>query len=222
MGILILCPLPMELENLANGFRDRRFVSEEERVGPLHLLRFPRLDVRLSLAGHGKTQAGIQTQFLLDHMKGVKAVFFAGCAGAIDPEVKIGDVVVGEKTIEHDFHQLFIKKPLPEFTADPGLVSTFRSVSPNNFALHFGAIASGDEDILHSDRAHEIHQTTNALAVAWEGAGGARACRFHKIPFVEIRGITDSAGPVAIKDFPKHLKVAMENVASVFAELLSV
>ena len=47
---------------------------------------------------------------------------------------------------------------------------------------------------------------TGALAVAWEGAGGARACHFSGIPFLEIRGITDSADSDAASDFRATLE----------------
>jgi len=62
---------------------------------------------------------------------------------------------------------------------------------------------------------------TGALAVAWEGAGGARACHFSGIPFLEIRGITDSADSDAASDFGANLEGAMRNVAALFeTELL--
>lgn len=58
-----------------------------------------------------------------------------------------------------------------------------------------------------------LHRLTGALAVAWEGAGGARACHFSGIPFVEIRGITDRADSDAASDFEANLGSAMGNVA---------
>lgn len=52
-----------------------------------------------------------------------------------------------------------------------------------------------------------------ALAVAWEGAGGARACVFSGLPFLEIRGITDSADHRAPVEFEQNLEKAMANIA---------
>ena len=42
-------------------------------------------------------------------------------------------------------------------------------------------------------RARQLHASTDALAVAWEGAGGARAAAFSQVPYVEVRGISDMA-----------------------------
>ena len=64
------------------------------------------------------------------------------------------------------------------------------------------------------DRKRVLHASTGALAVAWEGAGGARACAFNRIPFVEIRGVTDTADHNAASDFEENLEVAMRNLAT--------
>ena len=66
---------------------------------------------------------------------------------------------------------------------------------------------------MDGDRRETLHERTGALAVAWEGAGGARACQFSGIPFVEIRGITDRADSDAALDFEENLREAMANVA---------
>src|SRR5262249_33961484 len=41
------------------------------------------------------------------------------------------------------------------------------------------------------DRAQALRDATGALAVAWEGAGGARACAFSATPYLELRAVTD-------------------------------
>jgi nucleoside phosphorylase len=39
------------------------------------------------------------------------------------------------------------------------------------------------------------------------------------VPFLEIRGVTDSADDAAVENFRKNLPAAMTNVASVIARL---
>jgi nucleoside phosphorylase len=56
--------------------------------------------------------------------------------------------------------------------------------------------------------------------VAWEGAGGARAARFQKLPFLEIRAVTDMVGAAAtLADFERNLSPAMTNLAEVLRRL---
>ena len=90
----------------------------------------------------------------------------------------------------------------------------FRTGQLHSFRVHFGPIASGDEDVVETERGKELHESTGALAVAWEGAGGARACAFSSIPFVEIRGVTDTANHTAASDFAENLELAMNNLAT--------
>jgi adenosylhomocysteine nucleosidase len=56
--------------------------------------------------------------------------------------------------------------------------------------VHFGPIASGDEDVVDAARSAEVFAAAQALCVAWEGGGGARAARFSGVGFIEIRAIT--------------------------------
>ena len=139
-----------------------------------------------------------------------------GAAGALVDGVCVGDVVVATKTIEHDYNNKFNKRALPKFDGARTAIANLRSVSQsaNAFSVHFGPIASGDEDVVETERKRGLYESTGALAVAWEGAGGARACAFSGIPFIEIRGVTDTADHNAASDFEENLEVAMNNLAT--------
>lgn len=210
---LILSPLRIERDLILKTFSDQGYSVQEEKAGPLTVHVFPALNIRVSLAGHGKTQFGIQTQFLLQYYQDVSSVFCAGCAGALRKDLEIGDVILAEKTIEHDYRIKFIDRPLPVFTGDKEIIKDIMARPKEGFRIHVGVIASGDEDVVDSQRAQEIANQTGASAVAWEGAGGARACQFNKVPFVEIRGITDHADSDVPYDFLPNLEKAMKNVA---------
>jgi len=219
MTTLILSPLKLELDGLLHRLRQLDHTPVEKHVGSLKVFEFPALRLQLSLAGHGKTQFALQTQFFIDRLQ-PQAVVCAGCAGALDSRLAIGDVVVAEQTIEHDFRERFRPRPEPEFAGDAKWIARARGLNPSQFKIHFGKIASGDEDIIDSARAEELVAQTQALAVAWEGAGGARACLFNRVPFLEIRGVTDNADHSAVVDFKKNLQVAMANIADVILQLL--
>jgi adenosylhomocysteine nucleosidase len=82
-----------------------------------------------------------------------------------------------------------------------------------SYGIHFGPIASGDEDIVDPLRAQELRSETSALCVAWEGSGGARAACFNEIRFVEIRCITDGADPDASVSFHENCIKVMPHAA---------
>lgn len=139
-----------------------------------------------------------------------------GAAGALSEELAVGDLVVATETVEHDYTERFSPHPLPRFPGSGPLLDALRQLPLGSlpFGVHFGIIASGDEDVIELERAAALRKTTEACAVAWEGAGGARACRFSELPFLELRGITDSADHNASSDFYRNLQGAMANAAA--------
>lgn len=218
MNLLVLSPLPLEMDALLLQMSTKGYLSETKLLGPLKIIEFPDLGWKFSLAGHGKTQFGIQTQFLISQIPELDAVVCAGCAGGLVSHIAIFDVVVAEKTIEHDYRLRFINRPEPEFPGDYRLIERIGKNEREEFRVHFGAVASGDEDIVEPSRASELQLQTGAIAVAWEGAGGARACKFNQIPFLEIRGVTDTANNTAPVDFAANLQISMRNVCEVLLD----
>jgi adenosylhomocysteine nucleosidase len=216
MGWLIVTPLQEELDLLLRSFSRRGVAAESADTDRLPLTRLPALNITLARGGVGKAQFAVQTQHLLDVGGAWDLVLCAGAAGAIGEGVTIGDVVVGTVTVEHDYNNKFSTQPSPRFDGSPDAIAGLCAVGSllDAYSVHFGPIASGDEDVVDADRGRVLHLTTGALAVAWEGAGGARACRFSGVPFVEIRGVTDAADRHAPSDFETNLEVAMHNVAT--------
>lgn len=205
--LLILCPLSIELKSVLEAIKADGHAVRNESIDNHNIFFCDELGWALSLGGHGKVQFAVHTQFWLHRYKHLRAVICLGACGALSPTLKTQDLVIATKTVEHDFKERFLSRPLPEFAADPLLLSRFQNL---NIDVHFGPIASGDEDILDAGRAEEIVKQTSAIAVAWEGAGGARACKFSKIPFLEIRGVTDSANSEALPHFQANVSLVMK------------
>jgi adenosylhomocysteine nucleosidase len=213
-NILIVTPLQEEYSDLYDNLSALGLTSHPDRIGKLDAHCFPELHVTLARGGHGKTQFGIQTQYLLDHAK-FDLVICAGAAGALAPEVKIGDVIIAVSTLEHDYNVKFVVRPKPQFAGDSKSIEQIKSLdlSDADFKVHFGIMAGGDEDVIEVTRGAELHKAHNALAVAWEGVGGARASAFSGVPYLEIRGATDTADHEALVVFDTNLKIVMKNIA---------
>jgi adenosylhomocysteine nucleosidase len=222
-GILIVTPLQEEYTKLYESLSALGLKAHTERIGKLDVHRFPEMDVTLARGGHGKTQFGIQTQHLLDHEK-FSPVICAGAAGALAPEVNVGDLIIAVSTLEHDYNIKFSVRPKPSFAGDTRSIEQIRAldVSEADFQVHFGIMAGGDEDVIEVRRGAELYKAHNALAVAWEGIGGARACAFNEVPFLEIRGATDTANHEAPVVFDVNLKIVMRNIANLLVRWLKV
>jgi adenosylhomocysteine nucleosidase len=210
VSTLLLAPLPVEHSQLAQALQ-QKWRHELVRVVTREIIFFPEQNIYLGLGGHGKVEMALATQFWLRELPGIKKMACIGCAGSLSPSVQVGEIVACTQTIEHDYRQIFIKKPLPAFASSQSWHDLLQRFPK---PLLQGPIASGDEDVLSPARRQEIHSQTQALAVAWEGAGAARACRLAKVDFCEIRGITDSFNTNISQDFTKNLNQVMLKIAN--------
>ncbi len=212
--VLIVTPLQEEYNEFCSSLKRLGLSEEKGSVGKLDVSHFAEVGVTLARGGHGKTQFGVQTQYLLDQEK-FDLVLCAGAAGALAPHVQIGDLIVATSTLEHDFNVKFVQRPNPKFAGDAKSIEQIKALKlkDQKFNIHFGVVASGDEDVIDVLRGKELREGTNALAVAWEGAGGARACAFSNIPYLELRGATDTANHEAPAVFDENLKIVMKNMS---------
>lgn len=67
-------------------------------------------EVVLVLSRVGKVSAAVTTMLLLERF-GVDHVIFTGVAGGIHPRLRVGDVVIGDRLVQHDMDA----SPLPAF-----------------------------------------------------------------------------------------------------------
>jgi len=217
-AVLVMAPQLEEADALLSGFAAGGFAASEAAIGALRSWSVPQLDMVVAVGGNGKAQFGVQAQYLLDRCPGASLLVCAGAAGRLADTVAVGDVVIGTAVVEHDYRERFIEEPLPRHDCDARAISQFTRAARARqwpFRVHAGRIASGDEDIVDADRAAQVRAATEALCVAWEGSGGARAARFNGIGFIEIRAITDTADKHAASAFHANLPTVVPNVATV-------
>lgn len=211
---IVLCPLKPELKYIVAHFQKLGFQAESIKINKHIGFVFPELKVIFAEGGHGKVQFGITTQKLISQFEDVESVICAGSAGGLCSSLSVLDIVIGAETVEHDYKERFNARAKPPvISGSEKMIFALSSFSSSNFKVHLGRIASGDEDIVDIHRAMELSNNVAAIAVAWEGIGGAKACRFNNIPYLEIRALTDNAQSDAAGDFGKNLPLAMGNLA---------
>lgn len=217
MKTAILTPLQEELAILVAALEQFGLQKRKIRLAKLDAFEFSEVDLLVACGGHGKSQFGIQAQYLLCQVPQIELLVCTGAAGALSNSLSVGDVVVATETVEHDYNLKFVSRPLPRFVGNHQVIEVLQNLPQTDsaFSIHFGAVASGDEDVVDAARKQELRDLTDCIAVAWEGAGGARACKFNHTCYVELRGITDTANHQAAADFEVNLVTAMHNLAQV-------
>jgi len=213
---LVVIPTPKEFVAFLGSCVELSIDLTNQQIGLLACKHAAKINLMIACGGLGKVQFGLSTRHLIDCGPTWEWVVCAGAAGGLSKSFSIGDIVVGEETVEYDIRNHFGPPLLPRFPASPPLLVRYQESSARNrwlFNTHFGVIASGDQDVVEEQVRREIVELTKALAVAWEGAGGARACQFSDVPFVEIRGISDKANDDAPSDFEDNVPLVMRNLA---------
>ena len=61
---------------------------------------------------------------------------------------------------------------------------------------------------------------TGGIVAAWEGAGGAKACDFAGVPYIEVRCVSDLADEGAMTDYVENTPPAMANLARFIAKVV--
>ena len=219
------------------------FASSRE-IGPRTFLSASHNGLELTLVPSriGKVAAAV-TSTLLIHEYEVDAILFTGVAGAADPKVRIGDIVVADTLVQHDidlkgvlgYHRFDI--PLlnkREMQCDPRLVTIakqaataalssheysdgVRTFTPHRAELHTGTIASGDTFVCDNAERDSLTAAIPGLrCVEMEGASMAQVCVEHNVPFVVARVISDVASHEAHIDFGAFITQAAAVGSGVF------
>lgn len=176
-------------------------------------------------SGVGKVNAARTAQILIDNIQ-VDYVFNIGVAGGVSEELNVGDIVVGEKLVQHDFditafnHE---KGYIPDvgvyIDSDEYLVKLTKEINVDCNILT-GVIASGDIFCTDYMMSKKINTKFNALCVEMEGASIAQVCYLSHIPFLVIRSISDVPNNDNVVTYEEFLQKASYNVAKLMSELL--
>ena len=172
-------------------------------------------DVLVTASGIGKVNAAMALQATIERYR-PRAILVCGSAGSLADEVLPGDLVVGEQAIQHDagvnLGRRFVhtgvnvrrdgrRRVQRAFRADPALVAAAREASTHlrldssgrPAQVHFGPVATGDQVIFSTERKQWMRDTLGALAVEMESAAVAQVAQANGIPWLIVRGISDTA-----------------------------
>ena len=76
-----------------------------------HVGKYCGNSIVLVISGIGKVNAAVCTQVLIDHF-GVDYIINTGCAGAIHPELGIGDILISTDAVQHDMDVSALGDPI--------------------------------------------------------------------------------------------------------------
>lgn len=153
-----------------------------------------------------------------------------GVAGALHPNLSVGDVVIAKGVVQHDMDTTPFGDP-------PGMISglniveiptcpkTAASLSRAVDSLHLskmeGITASGDQFLSDPAKKQAIFNTFGALGVEMEGAAIGQVCYVNQIPFGVLRVISDSATGDGAMEYSEFLPMAANRSVNVIESYIS-
>jgi len=198
-------------------------------------------------AGSGKVNASIIATLLIHHFN-PSTVLFSGTAGAVDPGLRPGDVVIGATVVQYDAgvqtQQGIMPRgmrnavtgqldplhvPTPETLMDVARRSAQGLKLPAIKAqegdriprIVEGVIATGDVFLSDAGRREELRSSLGATAIEMEGAAVIQTCRQFNVSCLVIRSVTDQADAQALNNYQQFLSVASENAAALVAAIIT-
>ena len=220
----IIGAMSIEVEALKAQMED---LSVQTRAGMEFCCgRLEGLDVVIVVCGVGKVNAALCVQILCDCF-GVTHILNTGVAGSLCADLDIGDFVISQDAMYHDFTCLplnpaYVVGQVPgisahAFPADEYLVrvamEAAQAVHPGHARI--GRIASGDQFVCSKEQKAQIVADTGALCTEMEGTAIAHAAWRNGVPVVVIRAISDKADDSAQMDYPTFEAIAAKRSAEV-------
>lgn len=185
-------------------------------------------------AGIGKVNAARCTQLLIDRYR-PDAIINTGIAGGLSPELRVGDIVVAEGLLQHDFDVTAFghakgylcsggDDSVPTiFRADKLISDTLAEAARVVLCkekVHTGLIATGDQFISGRESKAVIYDVFHASAAEMEGGAIAQVAALSDIPFAVIRAISDLADGTAVGAYDVFEQQTANNSAATVKQTL--
>ncbi len=189
-------------------------------------------------SGVGKVNAARTTQILIDKFK-VNKVINVGAAASINPMLDIGDILIGKYVVQHDFDitafghsKGYITGVGNNIRCDSDFLykvekkleeeKKFNKVEENkrDYNVKIGIVATGDVFCSEISMRDEIRGTFNADAVDMECGAIGQVCYLDNVPFIVIRGISDTPDGNNAGTFDENLELASSRCGEILNEYL--
>jgi adenosylhomocysteine nucleosidase len=231
-----LLPIRQHIQNAEQIQKGNRIFWRGEMYGH---------EISLTRCDPGKVNASIAAQQMSDHFS-VDVIFNMGSSGALAPELEVGDLVIADEAIQHDFditgwglkpgelifdaltdktsgqlkfrtQQIFnTHSKLSQLMLDCAKQIKLTELNGYSPKIYTGRILSGDQFINHPEKAKWLWDTFHGLCTDMEAAAIAHTCAMNNIPFLCIRAISDKADHSATVTFTDFLVEATANYGKIF------
>ena len=213
-----------------DGFNKFLEDLKTEKAGPLTFYtgKLFGKEVVTTVCGIGKVAAAMGAEAML--MKySPDIIINSGVGGGIAKGLKVGDVVIAEKAIQHDFDLSLLDSPkgfIPgiggiEMKAEEtAMDKMIKAAKEAGFELKKGTVVSGDQFIASSEKKAELVKDFGGTVCEMEGASIAQVCTMWNKPFAILRAVSDGGDDEANMSFTEFCDMAANNAIKVLKEFV--
>lgn len=218
--IAIMGAMPEEIEPLLSKLENINKIEYANNI--YYEATYQGKELVVAYSKIGKVFSSLTASILLEKF-GCTKLLFSGVAGAINPELKIGDLIIADKLCQHDLdisifgHDYgFVPEGAKFIQSDERLREIAKKVAEKSgLNLIEGTIATGDQFVASNERKAFISENFAADALEMEGGSVAVVCDALEVPFFILRAISDTANDDAGMDFDEFM-VSSAKVSAAF------
>jgi len=215
-----------EIKKIMSNIKEKQIYELKFIIGQIK-----NVDIVLVECGIGKVNAARVTQILLDNFPEINVIINVGSSASANDELDIGDIVIGEKLVQHDFDTTAFGHPkgyignIGDYIKNKSnLLEKMRNVISNIQDLgckaKIGTIVSGDIFCTNVDLKNNIRKEFNADAIDMESAAIAQVCYLDNKPFIIIRSISDKPNGNNEVTFEEFLGLASKRCAMILERFI--
>ena len=227
MVVGVMGAMPEEIEPILE--RLEKVQAHDIADNRYYTAMYRSLDLVVAYSKIGKVFSSLTAATMIEKF-GVRKLLFSGVAGAINPDLHIGDLIAATKLCQHDLDITAFGHPygyVPEgkvyIETSPKLLAiAHEAAAQTDVQLRHGIIATGDQFVADEARKQWIGDTFQADALEMEGAAVAVVCDAMRVPFFILRAISDAADMDAGFDFDAFLQSSSKKSADFIFAMLDV
>ncbi len=222
----IICAMEEEIENILLSMKD-----VQKHVISSQVFNVGVIDGKscvVALCGVGKVNAAMCTQTMILKYN-PDFIINTGIAGGIGKNVNIGDIVIADFVMQHDFDVSPYRKRGEisgiDITNIPccekiysKIISCINNIS--DVKHHVGTIMTGDQFIHSEEKLKSLSKDFSGIACEMEAGSIGQVCHINKKDFAIIRAISDNADQNANVDFVKFTKYASDLAANILLSFI--
>lgn len=157
-------------------------------------------DVILVHSGAGAENARKAAELAVS--RGATQLISWGCAGALAPELKMGDLVLADSLLDSNGMQTPVNALWHQHA---------KAVLGLHIAAYSGALLNSPHVVSTAQEKQTIHEKTGAIALDMESYAIAQVAQHYALPFLAIRAIADPAS----MDLPASMSGALTDTGEV-------